>query len=97
MVDSNTAISQNTFDLVKVEPNLDNDTYLTPYRCGNEFVNMKVGEVMDVEMEDPLTLKLPEVKSEREVGTCIQYWALLLLTYKPFVFSISVCLSVHMK
>jgi hypothetical protein len=68
------AISQNNLDLVKVEPNSDNETYLTSYHDGYEFFSIKDAEDTHTELkEDPLRLKVLEVKAEHEVGTCVQY------------------------
>jgi hypothetical protein len=78
MIDNVIAISQKTLDLVKVEPNSDSDAYLMPHHGGNEFISVKVEEDKHIEEEeDPLTLKFPEVKAEREVGTCVVDWVLL--------------------
>jgi urease accessory protein UreE len=92
------AISQNNLDLVKVEPNSDNETYLTSYHDGNEFIAVKVEEDKFIEEEDPLRLKFPEVKAEHEVGTCVPVLGRFHeYTHKTFVFSICDSLSVHMK
>jgi hypothetical protein len=78
MMDIDTAISQNTLDLVKVEPHSDSDAYLTSHHGGNEFISIKLEEDTHIEQDkDPLTLKFPEVKAEHEVGTCVLYWVLL--------------------
>jgi hypothetical protein len=74
MINENTAISQNTVDLMKVEPNSDGVTNLTSYRDGNQLTGVKVeADTRIEEVEDPLTLKFPEVKAECEVGTCVLY------------------------
>lgn len=78
MIDNDTTVSKNTMDLVKVEPNSDTDTYMSSHHGGNEFISIKVEEDTHVEQDkDPLTFKFPEVKAEREVGTCVLYWVLL--------------------
>jgi hypothetical protein len=74
MIDETTAISQNTVDLMKVEPNSDDETNLTSYHDRNQLTCVKVEVDTHIEdVEDPLTLKFPELKAEHEVGTCVVY------------------------
>jgi hypothetical protein len=42
MIEKNTAISQNTVDLMKVEPNSDGETNLTSYCDGCQLTGVKV-------------------------------------------------------
>jgi hypothetical protein len=59
-------VSQNALDLMKVEPNSDNEMFLTSYH--DKLIDGKVEEDSHKEEEDdPLLIKLPEVKSEYEV------------------------------
>jgi hypothetical protein len=61
-------ILQNSMDLLKVEPGLSSETCPTSHD-GDQVINIKVEGAPDTqEVEDPLLITLPEIKSEYEVS-----------------------------
>jgi hypothetical protein len=60
---------QNCSVILKVEPGLSDETRPESSCDGNETIDIKVEEVLDTrEVEDPLLITLPGIKSEREVS-----------------------------
>lgn len=85
-------VLQNCCDLPKVAPGSYNETRVTSSHDGNQFVNIKVEDVVDTqedeEEEDPLLIEFPVMKSENEVCKNI----IRHISYK-MVFSFSFRLS----
>jgi hypothetical protein len=68
MIESGIMVLQNCMDFLKGEPDSSSRTCITSHN-GNRVIDVKVEEVSDTqEVEDPLLITLPGIKSEREVS-----------------------------
>jgi hypothetical protein len=68
MTENDKMVLQNCTDFLKVEPGLGDETCPMSSRDGDQVIDIKV-EVSDTqEVEDPLLITLPEIKSEHEVS-----------------------------
>jgi hypothetical protein len=63
-------VLQNFMDLLKVETDACSEMYPTSFHVGSEVISVKVEGVtnMQEKEEDPLLLRLPDMKSEHEVS-----------------------------
>jgi hypothetical protein len=82
-------------DSLKVEPGSDSEIC----HDGNQVIDIKIEEVTGIqEEEDPVLRTFPGIKVEREVSrmsVCTLLGSFLRYLQLPFVFLISICLSIH--
>jgi hypothetical protein len=67
MIHKDDVVLQNYMEILKVEPTSCSETCVTSFD-GNEAIDVKVEEVTDLQVEDPLLVTLPVVHAEQEVS-----------------------------
>jgi hypothetical protein len=69
VIDEVTMVLQSCMDFLKVEPTWISETCPGSYHDGNQITHINVEEASDTqEVEDPLLITLPEIKSEHGVS-----------------------------
>jgi hypothetical protein len=67
VIDKGVVVLQNCMDLLKDVPGSYSDTCLTPHD-GNQVIDIKVEEIIDIKEENPLSMTFPVIKAEHEVS-----------------------------